>query len=36
MKKKITTFLNMNVINVYNHVFKEIFLHNLRKKSISN
>jgi hypothetical protein len=35
-KDKITTLLSMNVINVYDHVFKEKLLHNLRKKSISN
>jgi hypothetical protein len=35
-KDKITTFLSMNVIDVYDHVFKEKLLHNLRKKNISN
>jgi hypothetical protein len=35
-KDKITTFLNMNVINVYDHMFKNKLLHNLRKKDISN
>jgi hypothetical protein len=32
-KNKITTFLNMNVIDVYDHMFKERLLHNLRKKT---
>ncbi len=35
-KDKITTFLSMNVIDVYDHVFKERLLHNLRKKDILN
>jgi hypothetical protein len=35
-KDKITTFLNMNVINVYDHMFKNKLLYNLRKKDISN
>jgi hypothetical protein len=35
-KDKKTTFLSMNVIDVYNHVFREKLLHNLRKKDISN
>jgi hypothetical protein len=35
-KDKITTFLSMNVIKVYDHVFKNRLLHNLRKKDISN
>jgi hypothetical protein len=35
-KDKITTFLNMNVIDVYDHMFREKLLHNLRKKHISN
>jgi hypothetical protein len=35
-KDKITTFLNMNVIDVYDHVFKNKLLHNLRKRDISN
>jgi hypothetical protein len=35
-KNKITTFLSINVIDVYDHVFKEKLLHNLRKKDISN
>ncbi len=35
-KDKITTLLNMNVIDVYDHIFKERLLHNLRKKDISN
>jgi hypothetical protein len=34
-KDKITTLLSMNVIEVYNHVFRERLLHNLRKKDIS-
>jgi hypothetical protein len=34
-KDKITTFLNMNVIDVYDHMFKKRLLHNLRKKDIS-
>jgi hypothetical protein len=33
-KDKITTLLNMNVIDVYDHVFKNKLLHNLRKKNI--
>jgi hypothetical protein len=35
-KNKITTFLSMNVIDVYDHVFRERLLHNLRKRDISN
>jgi hypothetical protein len=35
-KDKIATFLNMNVIDVYDHVFKKRLLHNLRKRNISN
>ncbi len=35
-KDKITTLLSMNVINVYDHVFKNKLLHNLRKKDISD
>jgi hypothetical protein len=35
-KNKITTFLNMNVSDVYDHVFKNKLLHNLRKKDISD
>ncbi len=35
-KDKITTFLSMNVIDIYDHVFKDKLLHNLRKKDISN
>jgi hypothetical protein len=35
-KDKITTFLSMNVIDVYDHVFKNKLLHNLRKRNISN
>jgi hypothetical protein len=37
MKKyKITTFLSMNAIDVYDHVFKKRLLHNLRKINTSN
>jgi hypothetical protein len=36
IKNKITTFLNMNVIDVYDHMFKNKLLHNLRKRDISN
>jgi hypothetical protein len=32
-KDKITTFLNINVINVYDYVFKKRLLHILRKKT---
>jgi hypothetical protein len=35
-KDKITTLLSMNIIDVYDHVFRERLLHNLRKRSISN
>jgi hypothetical protein len=35
-KNKITTLLSMNVIDAFDHVFKEKLLHNLRKKNISN
>jgi hypothetical protein len=35
-KDKITTFLSINVIDVYAHVFKNRLLHNLRKRDISN
>jgi hypothetical protein len=35
-KDKITTLLNMNVIDFYDHVFREKLLHNLRKRNISN
>jgi hypothetical protein len=35
-KDKITTFLSMNVIDVYDHRFRNKLLHNLRKKDISN
>ncbi len=35
-KDKITTLLSMNVIDVYDHVFRKRLLHNLRKKNISN
>jgi hypothetical protein len=35
-KNKITTFLSINVIDIYDHMFKEKLLHNLRKKDISN
>jgi hypothetical protein len=34
-KDKITMFLNMNVIDVYDHMFRKKLLHNLRKKNIS-
>ncbi len=35
-KDKIATLLSMNVIDVYDHVFRKRLLHNLRKKDISN
>jgi hypothetical protein len=35
-KDKITTFLSMNVIDVYDYVFRNRLLHNLRKRDISN
>jgi hypothetical protein len=35
-KDKITTLLSMNVIDVYDHVFRNKLLHNLRKKDISD
>ncbi len=35
-KDKITTLLSMNVVDVYDHVFREKLLHNLRKRDISN
>jgi hypothetical protein len=35
-KDKIATLLSMNVIDAYDHVFKERLLHNLRKRNISN
>ncbi len=35
-KDKITTLLSMNVIDVYDHVFRNKLLHNLRKKNISD
>ncbi len=35
-KDKIATLLSMNVIDVYDHVFREKLLHNLRKRDISN
>jgi hypothetical protein len=35
-KDKITTFLSINVIDVYDHIFKNKLLHNLRKKDISD
>jgi hypothetical protein len=35
-KDKITTLLSMNVIDVYDHVFKNKLLHSLRKKDISD
>jgi hypothetical protein len=34
-KNKITTLLNMNVVEAYDHVSRERLLHNLRKKRIS-
>jgi predicted RNA binding protein with dsRBD fold (UPF0201 family) len=34
-KNKMTTLLNMNVIETYNHVSREKLLHNLKKKRIS-
>jgi hypothetical protein len=34
-KNKITTLLNMNVIEVYNYVSRERLLHNLKKRRIS-
>jgi hypothetical protein len=34
-KNKITTLLNMNVIEAYNHVSRERLLHNLKKRRIS-
>jgi hypothetical protein len=33
-KDKITTLLNMNIIDVYDHVFRDRLLHNLKKKRI--
>jgi hypothetical protein len=36
LKNKITTLLSMNVIDVYDHVFRDKLLHNLRKRDISN
>jgi hypothetical protein len=35
-KDKITTLLSMNVIDVYDHVFKNRLLYNLRKRDISD
>jgi hypothetical protein len=35
-KNKITILLNLNLIDVYDHVSKEKLIHNLRKKRISN
>jgi hypothetical protein len=35
-KDKIATLLSMNVIDVYDHVFRDRLLHNLRKKDISD
>jgi hypothetical protein len=35
-KDKITTFLSMNVVDAYDHVFKNRLLHNLRKRDISD
>jgi hypothetical protein len=34
--RRVATLLSMNVIDVYDHVFKDRLLHNLRKKDISN
>jgi hypothetical protein len=34
-KNKITTLLNMNVIDTYDHVSREKLLHNLKKRRIS-
>jgi hypothetical protein len=34
-KNKITTLLNMNVVEAYDHVSRERLLHNLKKKRIS-
>jgi hypothetical protein len=34
-KDKITILLSINIIDVYDHVFKKRLLHNLRKKNIS-
>jgi hypothetical protein len=35
-KDKIATLLSMNVIDVYDHVFRNRLLHNLRKRDISD
>jgi hypothetical protein len=35
-KNKMTTLLNLNVIDAYDHVSKEKLIHNLRKRRISN
>jgi hypothetical protein len=35
-RNKIITLLNMNVANAYDHMSRERFMHNLRKKEISN
>jgi hypothetical protein len=35
-KNKITTLLNLNVIDAYDHVSKERLIHNLRKRRIFN
>ncbi len=34
-KNKITTLLSMNVIDVYDHVFRDRLLHNLKKNEFS-
>jgi hypothetical protein len=35
-KNKMTTLLNLNVIDAYDHVSRERLIHNLRKRRISN
>jgi hypothetical protein len=35
-KNKMTTLLNLNVIDAYDHVSKERLIHSLRKRHISN
>jgi hypothetical protein len=35
-KNKMTTLLNLNVIDAYDHVSREKLIHNLRKRRISN
>ncbi len=34
-KNKMTTLLNMNVIEAYDHISREKLLHNLKKRRIS-